>query len=39
MEFVRQHRNERVDVQSSIDQLRNLLEGPILPVVESSDED
>lgn len=39
MEFVRQHQNERVDVQSSIDQLRNLLEGPILPVVESSDDD
>ena len=38
MDFVRQHQNERVDVQSSIDQLRNLVEGPALPVGESDDE-
>lgn len=39
MEFVRQHQHERVDVQSSIDQLRELIEGPPPVASESSDEE
>jgi flagellum-specific ATP synthase len=39
MEFIRQHQNERVDVQSSLTQLRELVEGPASAADESSDED
>lgn len=38
MEFVRQHQNERVDVKSSLNQLRRLVNGPPPATSESTDE-